>query len=156
MKTWFITGGTPGGFGLTYAEAALDLGDRVVVTPSVSTPRSSSCRDGWGELLSDSAVAGGVVGLLIDPAAPDDAYPGAGQDPDCVGVVLAAGARVVVDVGGPGALVAAVVGECRDGAAEAFVAGPAEVDGALLARFLALHKRGCRGGVSGIGASVRG
>ncbi|GAA0618789.1 SDR family NAD(P)-dependent oxidoreductase [Kribbella sandramycini] len=32
MKTWFITGGTPGGFGLTYAEAALHQGDQVVVT----------------------------------------------------------------------------------------------------------------------------
>jgi NAD(P)-dependent dehydrogenase (short-subunit alcohol dehydrogenase family) len=32
MKTWFITGGTPGGFGLAYAEAALDNGDRVALT----------------------------------------------------------------------------------------------------------------------------
>ncbi|WP_447035529.1 SDR family NAD(P)-dependent oxidoreductase [Streptomyces sp. DSM 118878] len=32
MRTWFITGGTPGGFGLTYAEAALQQGDQVVVT----------------------------------------------------------------------------------------------------------------------------
>lgn len=31
-KTWFITGGTPGGFGMAYAEAALDVGDRVVLT----------------------------------------------------------------------------------------------------------------------------
>ncbi|MET7877583.1 SDR family NAD(P)-dependent oxidoreductase [Micromonospora profundi] len=32
MKTWFITGGTPGGFGMAYAEAALDNGDRVALT----------------------------------------------------------------------------------------------------------------------------
>jgi NAD(P)-dependent dehydrogenase (short-subunit alcohol dehydrogenase family) len=32
MRTWFITGGTPGGFGLVYAEAALARGDRVAVT----------------------------------------------------------------------------------------------------------------------------
>ncbi|MFD8805953.1 SDR family NAD(P)-dependent oxidoreductase [Streptomyces sp. NPDC059597] len=32
MKTWFITGGTPGGFGLTYADAALERGDNVVLT----------------------------------------------------------------------------------------------------------------------------
>jgi NAD(P)-dependent dehydrogenase (short-subunit alcohol dehydrogenase family) len=32
MRTWFITGGTPGGFGLVYAEAALKLGDQVAVT----------------------------------------------------------------------------------------------------------------------------
>jgi NAD(P)-dependent dehydrogenase (short-subunit alcohol dehydrogenase family) len=32
MKTWFITGGTPGGFGIAYAEAALRQGDRVALT----------------------------------------------------------------------------------------------------------------------------
>lgn len=32
MKTWFVTGGTPGGFGLTFAEGALRRGDRVVVS----------------------------------------------------------------------------------------------------------------------------
>lgn len=32
MRTWFITGGTPGGFGMAYAQAALDLGERVVLT----------------------------------------------------------------------------------------------------------------------------
>ncbi|MEV6239065.1 SDR family NAD(P)-dependent oxidoreductase [Lentzea sp. NPDC051838] len=32
MKTWFITGGTPGGFGMAYAEAALERGDQVVLT----------------------------------------------------------------------------------------------------------------------------
>jgi NAD(P)-dependent dehydrogenase (short-subunit alcohol dehydrogenase family) len=31
-KTWFITGGTPGGFGIAFAEAALDNGDQVVLT----------------------------------------------------------------------------------------------------------------------------
>lgn len=31
-KTWFITGGTPGGFGMAFAEAALELGDCVVLT----------------------------------------------------------------------------------------------------------------------------
>ncbi|MEV0714810.1 oxidoreductase [Asanoa sp. NPDC050611] len=32
MRTWFVTGGTPGGFGMAYASAALDAGDRVVLT----------------------------------------------------------------------------------------------------------------------------
>ncbi|MFD8033623.1 SDR family NAD(P)-dependent oxidoreductase [Streptomyces sp. NPDC059717] len=32
MRTWFITGGTPGGFGMAYAESALELGDNVVLT----------------------------------------------------------------------------------------------------------------------------
>ena len=31
-KTWFITGGTPGGFGMAFAEAALEVGDRVALT----------------------------------------------------------------------------------------------------------------------------
>lgn len=31
-KTWFITGGTPGGFGMAFAEAALEIGDQVVLT----------------------------------------------------------------------------------------------------------------------------
>jgi NADP-dependent 3-hydroxy acid dehydrogenase YdfG len=31
-RRWFITGGTPGNFGMAFAEAALDTGDRVVVT----------------------------------------------------------------------------------------------------------------------------
>ncbi|MEV0569579.1 SDR family NAD(P)-dependent oxidoreductase [Dactylosporangium sp. NPDC050588] len=32
MRTWFVTGGTPGGFGQAYADAALETGDRVVLT----------------------------------------------------------------------------------------------------------------------------
>ena len=32
MRTWFITGGSPGGFGAAYADAALARGDRVVLT----------------------------------------------------------------------------------------------------------------------------
>lgn len=32
MKNWFITGGTPGGFGMAFADAALEIGDRVVLT----------------------------------------------------------------------------------------------------------------------------
>ncbi|MGA5319292.1 oxidoreductase [Streptomyces seoulensis] len=32
MKTWFITGGTPGGFGMAYADAAQERGDNVVLT----------------------------------------------------------------------------------------------------------------------------
>ena len=32
MRNWFITGGTPGGFGMAFAEAALDIGDRAVLT----------------------------------------------------------------------------------------------------------------------------
>jgi NAD(P)-dependent dehydrogenase (short-subunit alcohol dehydrogenase family) len=31
-RTWFITGGTPGNFGVAFAETALDAGDRVTLT----------------------------------------------------------------------------------------------------------------------------
>ena len=31
-RRWFITGGTPGNFGMAFAEAALETGDRVVLT----------------------------------------------------------------------------------------------------------------------------
>ncbi|GAA0410994.1 oxidoreductase [Microbispora corallina] len=31
-RTWFVTGGTPGGFGMAYADAALAAGDRVALT----------------------------------------------------------------------------------------------------------------------------
>lgn len=31
-RRWFITGGTPGGFGMAFADAALEAGDRVVLT----------------------------------------------------------------------------------------------------------------------------
>lgn len=32
MKTWFVTGATPGGFGIAFADGALGRGDRVAVT----------------------------------------------------------------------------------------------------------------------------
>jgi NAD(P)-dependent dehydrogenase (short-subunit alcohol dehydrogenase family) len=37
-STWFITGGSPGGFGIAFAEAALDAGDRVVLTARRTQP----------------------------------------------------------------------------------------------------------------------
>ncbi|MEU8365183.1 SDR family NAD(P)-dependent oxidoreductase [Nonomuraea sp. NPDC048882] len=48
MKTWFITGGTPGGFGMAYADAALEGGDRVVLT----TRRPEELR-GWAAPYGD-------------------------------------------------------------------------------------------------------
>jgi uncharacterized membrane protein len=50
-----------------------------------------------------------------------------------LGVVVAAGAGALVEVGGPGVGLAAVAGEVADGVAELFVAGPAETDNAALA-----------------------
>src|SRR5204862_8038620 len=100
----------------------------------MTLPVSTSGRDLLGSLPGEcggSAVPGWVVGGAVDPAAVDDADPGAGQDAGGVRVVFAAGAGVVVDLRGPGAGVAAVVGEGVDGGAEALVAGPAEIHGAV-------------------------
>src|ERR1700749_329633 len=122
------------------------------MTPPVST----SCGD-WlcglpGE-CGGGAGRGGVVGDAVEPAAPYDADPGAGEDADGVGVVLAAGAGVAVNLGGPGAGVPAVVGEGGDRDPEALVAGPAEVDAAVLAGFLG--DRGDSGeGSDGVGPGV--
>jgi len=50
-----------------------------------------------------------------------------------MGVVFAAGDRVVVDAGGPGAGVAGAVGEVADRIAQLFADRPAEGDGLVLA-----------------------
>jgi NAD(P)-dependent dehydrogenase (short-subunit alcohol dehydrogenase family) len=61
MRTWFITGATPGGFGLTYAEAALELGDQVVVTAR----RPAELQE-WGDQYGDRVL---VLGLDVTDAA---------------------------------------------------------------------------------------
>src|SRR3954454_3233030 len=60
-----------------------------------------------------------VVSDLVGPAAPDDADPGPGQDPDRVGVASAAGRSAVVDGLGPGTALAAAIGEVDQRLAEA-------------------------------------
>jgi hypothetical protein len=88
-------------------------------------------------ILVEDALQGsvlvGVVGGVVVPAVPDDEQPGTGQDADCVGVVVAASAGLLVEVGGPGVCLAAVAGEVADGVAELFVAGPAQTDSTALA-----------------------
>ena len=93
-------------------------------------------------------MAGGVVGGFVLPAVPDDEQPGAGEDADGVGVVVAAGAGSLVEVVGPGAGAAGVAGEVGDGIAELFVTRPAEGDGAELA--------GLAGGGCGAGEGFGG
>ncbi|MFJ6088002.1 SDR family NAD(P)-dependent oxidoreductase [Streptomyces sp. NPDC092369] len=51
MKTWFITGGTPGGFGMVYADVALERGDNVVLTAR----RPELLRE-WAERHRDRAL----------------------------------------------------------------------------------------------------
>jgi NAD(P)-dependent dehydrogenase (short-subunit alcohol dehydrogenase family) len=60
-RRWFITGGTPGGFGMAFAEAALDLGDRVVLTA-----RRPAELDEWARTYGDRVL---VVPLDVTDAA---------------------------------------------------------------------------------------
>lgn len=50
-RTWFITGGTPGGFGMAYADAALEIGDRVVLTA-----RRPDELDTWARAYGDRVL----------------------------------------------------------------------------------------------------
>ena len=60
-RRWFITGGTPGGFGVAFAEAALETGDRVVLTSR--RPRELAA---WTEQYGDRVL---VVPLDVTDAA---------------------------------------------------------------------------------------
>ena len=90
------------------------------MTPPVSASHCLS-QVGLGREASRRIVPCGVVGLVVEPAAVDHADPCAGQDPGGVRVVHAAGSGSLVDVCCPGALVAAVVREVRDGLTEALL-----------------------------------
>ncbi|MFY1670350.1 SDR family NAD(P)-dependent oxidoreductase [Plantactinospora sp. WMMB334] len=69
MRTWFITGGTPGGFGMAYADAALDLGDRVVLTAR----RPDELRD-WAQAYDDR-----VLVLPLDVTDPEQVRQAVGK-----------------------------------------------------------------------------
>ncbi|TDD61167.1 SDR family NAD(P)-dependent oxidoreductase [Kribbella antibiotica] len=60
-RRWFITGGTPGGFGMAFAEAALETGDRVVLT----SRRPEELRT-WADQYGDRVL---VVPLDVTDAA---------------------------------------------------------------------------------------
>lgn len=60
-RRWFITGGTPGNFGMAFAEAALATGDRVVVTSR--RPQELAA---WAEQYGDRVL---VVHLELTDAA---------------------------------------------------------------------------------------
>src|SRR5207248_8846995 len=82
--------------------------------------------DGDRAVLLQGAVAGGVVGGAVLPAAPDDAAPGASEGAQRAGVVVAAGARGGVAVLCPGVPVAGTVREGAERAAQPLVTAPAE------------------------------
>ena len=85
------------------------------------------------EEVLERSVLVGIVGAGVLPAVPDHEQPCAGENPDRVGVVVAAVAGLLVKVGGPGVALAAVAGEVTYGVAEVFVTGPAEIDDAAFA-----------------------
>lgn len=60
-RRWFITGGTPGGFGTAFAEAALGAGDRVVLTSRRPNELAT-----WAEKHGDRVL---VVPLDVTDAA---------------------------------------------------------------------------------------
>ncbi|SCX24499.1 SDR family NAD(P)-dependent oxidoreductase [Mycolicibacterium fluoranthenivorans] len=60
-RRWFITGGTPGNFGMAFAEAALETGDRVVITSR--RPQELAT---WAEQYGDRVL---VVPLELTDAA---------------------------------------------------------------------------------------
>jgi len=60
-RRWFITGGTPGGFGVEFAEAALETGDRVALTSR--RPQELAT---WADQYGDRAL---VVPLDVTDAA---------------------------------------------------------------------------------------
>jgi NAD(P)-dependent dehydrogenase (short-subunit alcohol dehydrogenase family) len=60
-RRWFITGGTPGGFGVAFAEAALETGDRVVLTSRRPQELAS-----WADQYGDRVL---VVPLELTDAA---------------------------------------------------------------------------------------
>jgi hypothetical protein len=74
-------------------------------------------------------------GLILVDRLLGDVEPGAGQDAYRVGVVVAAVAGALVEVGGAGVGVAAVAGEVADRVAQSLVEGPAEGHDADLAGF---------------------
>src|SRR4029079_16096364 len=114
----------------TPAHAALDA-----VRHPVSTSFSSRgllVGGGGGEGAS-SGVLGWVVGDALLPAGPEDAAPGASEDPASVGMVAAAITCALVEGRSPGRGLARAVGETGERGAQALVARPAEADGAVFA-----------------------
>ena len=73
MKAWFITGGTPGGLGIAFADAVLEQGDRVAL--STRRPEQvSAWANGHGERVLPLPV--GVTDTAQITAAVGTAEPG--------------------------------------------------------------------------------
>jgi hypothetical protein len=79
-----------------------------------------------GDVLLVGAVAGGVIGDAVLPAAPQDATPGASEGADRAWVVVAAGFGVGVAILGPGMPMAGAVGERAERRTQAMVTATAK------------------------------
>jgi len=117
----------------------------------VSSPRSGRFGLIVLEKVLEGAVAGGVVGGVVCQQRQMTPDPGSGEDADGVGVVVASGAGLVVQLSGPGVDVAGVGGEVTQRVPRLLVRTPAEDHGFDLA---GLAGRGCDPGQAGEG--VRG
>jgi hypothetical protein len=111
------------------------------------------------EVSIKGAVAGGIVGLVVLPAAPDHERPGAGKHANRLWVAHASAAGAGIDVGGPGLNVAGVVVEVGQRPAQLGVDLEAEADGAVFAGLLGERadpgrcRQGLRFGIAAAGAA---
>src|SRR5215210_362115 len=116
----------------------------------MSSPVSTFGGSGGVLILVEDALEGavlvGLVGGVGLPALPDHVQPGAGEDADGVGVVVASGSGLLVEGCSPGVGEPGVAGEVADRVAELFVGRPAKADGADLA---GLSGGGCDAGEAG-------
>src|SRR2546425_10822674 len=95
-------------------------------------PVSTIARSGSREHLRGPMAADIVRGAIL-PAAPRDASPGGGENPDRMLMATAARAGALIHEGGPARGMPGVSGKGRESAAQALVAGPAEDHGVGLA-----------------------
>src|SRR5437867_13290833 len=95
-------------------------------------PVSTIARSGGGERLR-GAMPRDVVRRAILPAAPEDAGPRAGENADGMRMPTATREGALIDEGRPARGMTGVIGEGREGAAQALVAGPAEDHGVVVA-----------------------
>src|SRR5205814_5008820 len=90
-------------------------------------PVSTIARSGGGERLRGAMSADVVWGAVL-PAAPENAGPRASEDPDRVLMATPTRTRALIHEGRPPRGVAGIIGEGRDGTAQALVARPAKHD----------------------------
>ncbi len=94
-------------------EHRLERAVGVAVIRFAVDPRAPGANPNRDERQMAGAMAGWVVGLAVDPGAPDQAQPAAGENTDAVQRVTAAGPCAGLARSRPGAAVARVVAAGR-------------------------------------------